>query len=123
MVSAARVTRDESLREEILNLLSNVLFPVVVFLIWAAATTVGTIVKQNLPDQQYYDEYPVAIANIIVRLHLTNVFHSVPYIALVALLLVSMAVCTFRRVIPKRFPKDRAVPIRNFGLHAEFNTA
>ena len=122
-MSAMPANRTESLREEILNLLSNVLFPVVVFLVWAAATTVGTVVKQNLASQQYYDEYPEALANVILRLHLTNVFHSVPYIALVVLLLTSMAVCTFRRVIPKRFPKDRAVPIRNFGLHQEFATA
>ncbi len=110
----------EPLLEEILNLLSNVSFPVVVFLIWAVATTVGTIVDQQQSEQHYYDVYSLPIANAIIRLHLTNVFHSVPYISLVVLLLLSMSVCTFRRVIPKRFPKDRAVPIRNFGLHAAF---
>jgi cytochrome c biogenesis protein len=109
--------------DEILDLLSNVMFPVVVFLIWAVATTIGTIVDQNQPVQHYYDEFPLAVANAVVRLHLTNVFHSVPYISLVVLLLLSMSVCTFRRVIPKRFPKDRAVPIGNFGLHADFNSA
>jgi cytochrome c biogenesis protein len=108
----------EPLLEEMLNLLSNVLFPVVIFLIWAAMTTVGTIVDQNQPTQHYYDTYPLAIANAVTRLHLTGIFHSVPYISLVVLLLLSMSVCTFRRVIPKRFPKDRAVPIGNFGLHA-----
>jgi len=108
----------EPLLEEILNLLSNVMFPVVIFLIWSAMTTVGTIVDQNQPEQHYYDTYPLPIANAIVRLHLTGIFHSVPYISLVVLLLLSMSVCTFRRVIPKRFPKDRAVPIGNFGLHA-----
>jgi len=94
------------------------MFPVVVFLIWAAFTTVGTVVEQNQPADAYYQDYPTAVANAILRLHLTNVFHSVPYISLVVLLLASMAVCTFRRVIPKRFPKDRAVPIDHFGLHA-----
>jgi cytochrome c biogenesis protein len=86
--------------DEVLNLLSNVMFPVVVFLIWAVATTIGTIVDQNQPVQHYYDEYPLALANAVVRLHFTNVFHSVPYISLVVLLLLSMSVCTFRRVIP-----------------------
>jgi len=104
--------------DQLLDVLSNVLFPVVVFLIWAAATTVGTIVDQNQAPETYYQEYPATVANLILRLHLTNVFHSVPYIALVGLLVVSMSVCTFRRVIPKRFPKDRAVPIENFGLHS-----
>ncbi len=109
----------EPLLEEILNLLSNVMFPVVIFLIWSAMTTVGTIVDQNQPEQHYYDTYPLPIANAVVRLHLTSIYHSVPYISLVVLLLLSMSVCTFRRVIPKRFPKDRAVPIGNFGLHAQ----
>ena len=110
---------EEPLLEEILNLLSNVMFPVVIFLIWAAMTTVGTIVEQGQPEQHYYDTYPLPVANAIVRLHLTGIFHSVPYISLVVLLLLSMSVCTFRRVIPKRFPKDRPVPIGNFGLHAQ----
>jgi len=121
--SPSKTSSSQPLLEEILNLLSNVMFPVVVFLLWAVATTIGTIVDQNQPEQHYYDFYPMPIANAIVRLHLTNVFHSVPYISLVVLLLLSMSVCTFRRVIPKRFPKDRAVPIRNFGLHATMNAA
>jgi len=121
-VSSVRARAPEPLLEEVLNLLSNVLFPVVVFLIWAAMTTIGTIVDQNQPEQHYYDTYPLPVANAIVRLHLTGIFHSVPYISLVVLLLLSMSVCTFRRVIPKRFPKDRAVPIANFGLHAAVTT-
>jgi len=95
------------------------MFPVVVFLIWAVLTTIGTIVDQNQPAQHYYDVYPLPVANAIIRLHLTGIYHSAPYVSLVVLLLLSMSVCTFRRVIPKRFPKDRPVPIANFGLHAK----
>ncbi|HXW77185.1 MAG TPA: cytochrome c biogenesis protein ResB [Candidatus Eremiobacteraceae bacterium] len=105
--------------DEILDVLSNVLFPVVVFLVWAVATTIGTIVEQNQDPQTYYDTYPSAVANLILRLHLDTILHSAPYFTLIVLLLVSMTVCTFRRVIPKRFPKDRAVPIDHFGLHAD----
>src|SRR5215472_2255585 len=107
-----------SLYDQTLDVLSNVMFPIVVFFVWAALTAVGTIVDQNQPPERYYEEYPVAIANAIVRLHLTNVFHSIPYLSLVLLLLISMTVCTFRRVIPKRFPKDRPVGIEHFGLYA-----
>src|SRR5215472_10454328 len=103
--------------DELLDVLSNVLFPVVVFLVWAVMTTIGTIVDQNQDAQHYYDMYPAAVANLILRLHLDTVLHSIPYFSLIVLLLISMTVCTFRRVIPKRFPKDRAVPIENFGLH------
>ena len=114
---SARV-RHKPFGDEILDVLSNVLFPVAVFCVWAAFTTVGTIIDQNQTPDHYYQEYPSAIANLVVRLHLDNVFHSVPYISLVVLLLVSMSVCTFRRVIPKRFPPDRAVPIEHFALRA-----
>jgi len=109
---------EQPLFDRTLDVLSNVMFPVVVFVVWAVATTIGTVIDQNQPPDAYYQEYPMAVANLVVRLHLSNVFHSIPYIALIGLLLVSMAVCTFRRVIPKRFPKDRAVPVENFGLHA-----
>ncbi|MBC5823576.1 MAG: cytochrome c biogenesis protein ResB [Candidatus Eremiobacteraeota bacterium] len=123
MSIAARHRPTQPFVEEVLKLLSNVLFPVVVFLIWAIATTIGTAVDQNQPPERYYEEYPVPVANLVLRLHLTNVFHSIPYISLIVLLLVSMSVCTFRRVIPKRFPKDRAVPIEKFALHAAQITA
>jgi len=112
------VTRERSLYERTLDVLSNVMFPVFVFFVWAVLTIVGTSVDQNQPPERYYEEYPAAMANAILRLHLTNVFHSWPYLSLVLLLLASMAVCTFRRVIPKRFPRDRALPIENLGLHA-----
>ncbi|MBV8171593.1 MAG: cytochrome c biogenesis protein ResB [Candidatus Eremiobacteraeota bacterium] len=117
-MSASAVARERGLYDQTLDLLSNVMFPVFVFAVWAALTLVGTSVDQNMPAQRYYEEYPAPMANAILRLHLTNVFHSWPYIALVLLLLLSMSVCTFRRVIPKRFPKDRALPIENLGLHA-----
>lgn len=106
------------LLDEVLDLLSNVMFPVAIFLVWAVATTIGTVVNQNQTVERYYQEYPEPVANAILRLHLTDVFHSVPYISLVVMLLLSMSVCTFRRVIPKRFPKDRTVRIASFGLHS-----
>jgi cytochrome c biogenesis protein len=115
--------RERSLYDQMLDVLSNVMFPVVVFFIWAVLTIVGTSVDQNQPPDRYYVEYPAAMANAILRLHLTNIFHSWPYLALVLLLLLSMSVCTFRRVIPKRFPKDRALPIENLGLHATSESA
>jgi cytochrome c biogenesis protein len=123
--SAARTApaRERSLYDQTLDVLSNVMFPVVVFFIWAVLTIVGTSVDQNQPPDRYYEEYPAAMANAILRLHLTNIFHSWPYLALVLLLLLSMSVCTFRRVIPKRFPKDRALPIENLGLHASSDAA
>ncbi|HME80726.1 MAG TPA: cytochrome c biogenesis protein ResB [Candidatus Eremiobacteraceae bacterium] len=115
----AGALRERSLYDQTLDVLSNVMFPVVVFGIWAVLTIVGTSVDQNQPPERYYIEYGAPMANAILRLHLTNIFHSWPYITLVLLLLISMSVCTFRRVIPRRFPKDRPVAVENFGLHAQ----
>lgn len=117
MSAAPRLRPTKPFVDEVLDVLSNVLFPVVVFLVWAVATTIGTIVDQNQDPQHYYDMYPAYVANLVLRLHLDTILHSIPYFSLIVLLLISMSVCTFRRVIPKRFPKDRAVPIENFGLH------
>lgn len=116
-MKAAAAAPKRAFVDDLLDVLSNVLFPVVVFFVWAVMTTIGTIVDQNQDPQHYYDEYPAAVANLVLRLHLDTVLHSIPYFSLIVLLLVSMTVCTFRRVIPKRFPKDRAVPIEAFGLH------
>ena len=120
---SASVRQSKPFVDELLDVLSNVLFPVVVFLIWAVMTTIGTIVDQQKDPQHYYDMYPPYVANMILRLHLDTILHSVPYFSLIVLLLISMTVCTFRRVIPKRFPKDRAVPIENFGLHGSIQMA
>lgn len=125
MTTSAIATKGSSRKgfiDDLLDVLSNVLFPVVVFLVWAVMTTIGTIVDQNQDPQHYYDTYPPAVANLILRLHLDTVLHSIPYFSLIVLLLVSMTVCTFRRVIPKRFPKDRAVPIEAFGLHGSVSS-
>lgn len=123
MSARAKKGLAKSFLDELLDVLSNVLFPVFVFFAWAVMTTIGTIVDQNKDPQYYYDTYPATVANLVLRLHLDTVLHSIPYFSLIVLLLISMSVCTFRRVIPKRFPKDRAVPIENFGLHGSLAAA
>jgi hypothetical protein len=76
MKVATRPTR--TFVDDLLDVLSNVLFPVVVFLVWAVMTTIGTIVDQNKDPQYYYDMYPSAVANLVLRLHLDTILHSVP---------------------------------------------
>ena len=44
-------------------------------------------------------------------LQLDNVYHSPWYVGIVGLILLSLAVCTFKRVIPARLPPLRAVKI------------
>ncbi len=62
------VSRERGLYDRMLDVLSNVMFPVFVFFVWAVLTIVGTSVDQNQPAERYYAEYPVPMANAILRL-------------------------------------------------------
>jgi cytochrome c biogenesis protein len=106
--------------DEFLILFANIGFAVSLFAIWAVFTLIGVIVDQNKGDDFYWQNYTPALARIVLRLHLDNIYHSPAYIAIIGLILVSMTVATFRRVIPARLPALRAVKIDKIPLHAEF---
>ena len=54
----------------------------------------------------------------MLRLDLDNIYHSAAYVGIIGLILASLAVCTFKRVIPARLPPLRAVKIDKIPLHA-----
>ncbi|MBV8725366.1 MAG: cytochrome c biogenesis protein ResB [Candidatus Eremiobacteraeota bacterium] len=97
----------------------NVLFAVSLFLVWGALTLIGVIVEQGQDAALYFQAYPAPLARAIVRLGLDNVYHSPWYVGIVGLILLSLGVCTFKRVIPARLPPLRAVAIDKIPLHAE----
>jgi cytochrome c biogenesis protein len=103
---------------EFLVLFANVLFAVSLFAVWGVLTLIGVIVDQNKGDDFYWTNYTPALARIVLRLHLDNIYHSPAYLAIIGLILVSMAVATFRRVIPARLPALRPVKIDKIPLHA-----
>ncbi|HEY5348164.1 MAG TPA: cytochrome c biogenesis protein ResB [Candidatus Lustribacter sp.] len=103
---------------EFLVLFANVLFAVSLFGVWALFTLIGVIVDQNKGADFYWQNYAPALARIVLRLHLDNIYHSPAYIGIIALILISMAVATFRRVIPARLPALRPVKIDKIPLHA-----
>lgn len=103
---------------EFLVLFANVLFAVSLFAVWGVLTLIGVIVDQNKGDDFYWTNYTPALARIVLRLHLDNIYHSPAYLAIIGLILVSMTVATFRRVIPARLPALRPVKIDKIPLHA-----
>ncbi len=107
--------------DEFLILFANVGFAVSLFAVWAVFTLIGVIVDQNKGDDFYWQNYTPALARIVLRLHLDNIYHSPAYISIIGLILISMTVATFRRVIPARLPALRAVKIDKIPLHAEFS--
>jgi cytochrome c biogenesis protein len=81
-------------------------------------TLIGVIVDQNKGDDFYWQNYTPALARIVLRLHLDNIYHSPAYIGIIGLILISMTVATFRRVIPARLPALRPVKIDKIPLNA-----
>lgn len=104
--------------DEFLILFSNVLFAVSLFAVWGLFTLIGVIVEQGKDAGFYWQNYSPVLARIVLRLHLDNIYHSPAYIGIVGLILVSLTVATFRRVIPARIPALRPVLIERIPLNA-----
>ncbi len=111
----------KELVDEFLILFANVLFAVSLFAVWGVMTLIGVIVDQNKGADFYWQNYTPALARIVLRLHLDNIYHSPAYIAIIGLILISMTVATFRRVIPARLPALRPVKIDKIPLHASID--
>jgi cytochrome c biogenesis protein len=119
LAAPLRAARD--LVDEFLVLFSNVLFAVSLFAVWGLFTLIGVVVDQGKDAAFYWQNYTPVLARIVLRLHLENIYHSPAYIAIIGLILISLTVATFRRVIPARLPPLRAVKIEHIPLHASFD--
>jgi cytochrome c biogenesis protein len=100
----------------------NVLFAVSLFVVWGLLTLVGVVVEQGQDPSTYLESYAAPIARALLRLGLDNVYHSPWYVGIIGLILLSLAVCTFKRVIPARLPPLRPVTVEKIPIHACFET-
>ncbi len=96
----------------------NVLFAVSLFVVWGLLTLLGVVIEQGQDSGAYFEAYAAPIARAILRLNLDNVYHSPWYVGIIGSILLSLAVCTFKRVIPARLPPLRPVRVENIPLHA-----
>lgn len=103
---------------DFLRTFSNVLFAVLLFVVWGVMTLIGVIVDQGKDPSVYFAGYPAAVARLILRLGLNDIYHSYAYVGIIGLILVSLTVCTFKRVIPARLPPLRPVTIDKIPLSA-----
>ncbi len=111
-------TKVTALYDDFIRTFGNVLFAVLLFIVWGILTLIGVIVDQGKDPTTYFDAYPAAIARAILRLGFDNIYHSPWYVGIIGLILVSLAVCTFKRVIPARLPPLRPVKIDKIPLNA-----
>ncbi len=103
---------------DFLRTFSNVLFAVGLFAVWGAMTLIGVLIDQGKDPSVYMSSFSPPLARMILRLGLDNIYHSPSYVGIIALILTSLAVCTFKRVIPARLPPLRPVKIEMIPLHA-----
>jgi cytochrome c biogenesis protein len=96
----------------------NVLFAVCLLLVWGLMTLAGVIVEQGKDPSDYFSMYAPPFARLILRLNIDNIYHTPYYVGIIGLILLSLAVCTFKRVIPARLPALRPVVIDKIPLNA-----
>lgn len=110
-----------SFYDDFVRTFGNVLFAVLLFLIWGILTLIGVIIAQGKDPSVYFDSYAAPFARLILRLNFDNIYHTPYYVGIIGLILLSLAVCTFKRVIPARLPPLRAVTIDKIPLHVSID--
>ena len=121
MATAAETERRspvQALSAEFVDTFGNVLFAVSLLVVWGIMTLIGVLVDQGKDTSTYFNEYPPQLARAILRLGLDHIYHSYEYVGVIGLILTSISVCTFKRVIPARLPPLRPVVVDKIPLHA-----
>ncbi len=78
--------------------LSSLKLTLALFLLLAAASVLGTLVPQNLQDEEYLRIYGTVAARLLEALGITNLFHSWWFLALLGGLVVHLTACSLKRL-------------------------
>jgi cytochrome c biogenesis protein len=103
---------------DLLQQLSNFWFGMSLLAVWGLLTLIGVVVDQGKDENFYLTNYTPALARLVLRLHLDNIYHSPAYLGIIGFILACMTLATFWRVIPTRLPPLRAVKIDKIPLNA-----
>lgn len=102
--------------KEVLDYLSSLRFTVIVLTAVVIVAGVGTIVGQNLPGAVYIERYGEEVYRILRLFSVTDIYHSIYFNALLALLIVNLVFCTMKfapariRGVLSKEVKKRAYP-------------
>jgi len=125
-IDAARQPLGTQLRaafRELLGQLSNFWFGMSLLGVWGFLTLIGVVVDQGKDATFYAQNYAPALARLVLRLHLDNIYHSPAYLGIVGFILACMTLATFWRVIPTRLPPLRGVKIDAIPLNASLTVS
>ena len=116
--SASLVAQVRELYAALLAQLSDFWFGMLLLAVWGVMTLIGVVVDQGKDESFYLTTYPAALARLVLRLHLENIYHSSGYVAMIGLIIACMTLATFKRVIPNRLPRLHPVKIDKIPLNA-----
>lgn len=109
----------EIVAEKVWKFLSSVKLAVVLLIILAIVSVIGTVIQQNEPPEKYLREYSQATVNLFETLGFFDMYHTWWFVLLLFLLTANLTVCTL-----ERFPatwkiiKAPLKPIEDDGLKA-----
>jgi cytochrome c biogenesis protein len=86
--------------KSVLKFFSSVKLAIILLIILALTSILGTLIPQQRTVAEYTAHYG-QLANLLIRLQLTGLYHSIWYIALLSLFALNLIVCTLERLSPK----------------------
>ncbi len=109
----------EIVSEKIWKFFSSVKLAVVLLIILAIVSVIGTVIQQNEPTEKYLQEYSAATVQLFETLGIFDMYHTWWFVLLLFLLTANLTVCTL-----DRFPRTLSIitarlkPIDDEGLKA-----
>lgn len=108
----------------IFNFFKSVRLTVVVLLMLAATSVVGTLIPQNKHVADYIDTYGVFLYQVLHVLDIFDMYRSWWFRLLLVALTVNILVCTYSRLFSRGkiiFPRFRLSGFKNLTLYKEFS--
>jgi len=92
--------KQKALPDRIWNFLCSLKLAIILVLLLAATSIIGTIIQQNAPAADYIREYGQTNYELFKRLQFTDMYHSTWFIGLLALFSINLTCCSI-----KNFPR------------------
>lgn len=86
--------------KSLIKFFSSVRLAIVLLIIITIASIVGTLIPQHRSPAEYLDRYG-QLANLLIRLEFTTLYHSWWFLGLLVLFSLNILVCTLTRLSPK----------------------
>ncbi len=104
----------DSFSDKFINLFSSVKLSVIILLLLAGTSAIGTIIPQGESAKFYFFRYGESLFRIFDALDLFDMYHSWWFLSLHSLLCMNIVVCTVKKLEKKRKSIFNSAPTFNF---------